>query len=97
MPRFALLVTVRAHPGQGDALAALLDVASRAAVEREPDCHAFHVGRTEGDPDEFTLFEMYTDAAALAFHHEQPHFLEFGAAAKDLIASKERRRIDLAN
>lgn len=95
MPRFALLVTLRTHPGKGDEVAALLGVAAAAAVREEPDCHAFHVGRTEDDPDEFTLFEMYTDAKALEYHHAQPHFLEFSAAAADLIASKERRRLAL--
>lgn len=95
MPDFALLVTVRTHPGKGDELAALLQTAAAAAVREEPECHAFHVGRSEDDPDEFTLFEIYTNAAALEYHHAQPHFLEFAAAAGDLIVAKERKRLAL--
>lgn len=95
MPRFALLVTLRTHPGRGDELVPLLREAAAAAVREEPDCHAFHVGRSEDDPDEFRLFEVYTDAAALEFHHGQPHFARFAEAAGPLIASKARTRLDL--
>lgn len=95
MPRFALLVHVRTHPGKGDQFAPLIARAASAAVDREPNCHHFHVGRDSADPDVFELFEIYGTAADLDFHHAQPHFLEFGEAAGHLILEKSSQRLDL--
>lgn len=95
MPRFALLVHVRVRPGSGDEFEVHIRRAAEAAVREEPECHHFHVGRDQDDPDRFELFEVYTDAAALEFHHGQPHFARFVEEAGGLILEKTRRRLDL--
>ncbi|MFT7678593.1 MAG: autoinducer 2-degrading protein [Planctomycetota bacterium] len=97
MPKFAIQVTMRVHDGQADAFLALIQTAAQAAVAKEPECHAFHVGQSEDDPHVFMLFEVYSDAAALAFHHQQEHFQEFRVAAADLIADKSATKLELFN
>ncbi len=93
-PQFALCVTVQVHPGRGDAFAPIIEKAAQAAEREEPGCHAFHVGRSEDDRDHFILFEVYDDAAALEYHHEQPHFKAFYEAAGEMIAAKSSVRLE---
>ena len=95
--RFALCVTVQVHPGQGDAFAPIIGEAAEAAVREEPGCHAFRVGRNEEDRDQFVLFEVYDDAAALEFHHAQPHFKTFFERAGDMILHKSAVRLSLGD
>jgi len=95
MSRFALLVTVRVHPGAAEEFRARILEAAATAVREEPHCHRFEVAQDEEDPQAFVLFEVYTDAAALAHHHGTPHFLAFQAQAGHLIAEKSRRRLTL--
>ena len=97
MNTLALLVHVQTHPGKGDEFEAHILEAAAAAVRAEPDCHQFHVGRDEADPDRFELFEVYTNAASLAFHHEQPHFKAFGERAGHLILEKSSQRLRLVS
>lgn len=97
MPSFAIQVTMRVHDGQADAFLSLIQSAAQAAVAKESECHAFHVGQSEDDPHVFVLFEVYSDAAALAFHHKQEHFLQFRAQAGDLIAEKSAIRLELVS
>jgi quinol monooxygenase YgiN len=95
MNRFALLVTVRVHPGRAEDFLLRIREAAAAAVREEPHCLSFEVAQDEADPDLFVLFEVYTDAAALAHHHTTPHFLTFQAQAGPWIAEKTRRRLTL--
>lgn len=96
MPHFALLVDLSVHPGRGDDFAPLIEKAAAAAVANEADCHQFHVGRDQADPDRFVLFEVYENAGSLDQHHKEPHYLEFIASAGELIAKKTGTPLDLA-
>ena len=51
----------------------LLAVASR----QEPGCINYIPHHLEGDPDTVLIYEQYQDAAALAAHHESPHFKQY--------------------
>jgi (4S)-4-hydroxy-5-phosphonooxypentane-2,3-dione isomerase len=95
MTRFALLVTVRVHPGTAAEFRDRILEAAATAVREEEHCHRFEVAQDEEDPEVFVLFEVYTDAAALAHHHATPHFKAFQAQAGHLIAEKSRRRLTL--
>lgn len=39
----------------------------------EPECHLFEIRQDLKDPTRFTLWECWTDRAALAAHYEMPH------------------------
>ena len=95
MSRFALLVTIRVHEGHVDAFRDGILRAAASAVREEPECHRFEVAQDEEDPTTFVLFEVYTNADALAHHHTTPHFLAFAQASKDWVADKSRRRLTL--
>ncbi|WPD18572.1 putative quinol monooxygenase [Thermaerobacter composti] len=41
---------------------------------REPGCRAYKVHRSLDHPDEFLLYEVYDDEAALEAHWQTPHF-----------------------
>jgi len=95
MTRFALLVTIQVRPEHVDAFREGILEAAAAAVREEPECHRFDVAQDEEDPATFVLFEVYTNADALAHHHTTPHFLEFAQRSKDWVADKSRRRLVL--
>ncbi len=95
MNRFALLVTVRVHPGRAEAFLQKIREAAATAVREEEHCLRFDVAQDESDPNLFVLFEVYTDAAALAHHHATAHFITFQAQAGPWIAEKTRRRLSL--
>ncbi|MEM7305464.1 MAG: putative quinol monooxygenase [Planctomycetota bacterium] len=97
MTRFALLVTLRVKPGTAGEFLPHILAAAEAAVREEPDCHQFHVSQDEDDADTFFLYELYTDAAALEFHHKQPHFLKLHEQAGHLIVDKSRSRLTVHN
>lgn len=95
MPRFALLVTIRVRPDAVDEFAAAIRTAAETAVREEEHCLRFEVAQDEADPALFVLFEVYTDAAALAHHHTTPHFLAFQEVARAMIVEKTRQRLTL--
>ncbi|MGE0501470.1 MAG: putative quinol monooxygenase [Rhizobiaceae bacterium] len=61
--------TMKAKPGQGDAVVALL---FEAPVFDDPDCKVFLIGRSKSDPDVVFVTEGWVSEAAHA---------EFGATA----------------
>jgi quinol monooxygenase YgiN len=72
-----VVATLRAAPGKGDALAALL-VEQTAVVRREePGCLMYTPHRSTTDPDRFVFFESYRDEAAFAAHRTSPHLAVF--------------------
>jgi len=95
MNRFALLVTVRVHPGAADEFRRRIQDAAATAVREEEHCLRFEVAQDEEDPLSFVLFEVYTDAAGLAHHHTTPHFQAFLKEAGHLMAERARRRLTL--
>lgn len=95
MTRFALMVTLRVRPDSVDAFRERILAAAEAAVREEEHCLRFEVAQDEEDPATFVLYEVYTDAAALAHHHTTPHFLAFQREAGPLVLEKTRRRLVL--
>ncbi len=72
-----VVARLRAAPGMGDALAALL--VEQAAVVRagEPGCIAYRLHRSPSDPDAFLFYEAYVDEAALDTHRASPDLARF--------------------
>jgi quinol monooxygenase YgiN len=88
MPKYAIFVTIKVKPGAADTFRALIVQNAQAARTREPDCRAFFVSTAENDPETFHFFEVYNTKAALEVHRQQPHFVEYFSAAKDLIRER---------
>jgi len=78
-----MIAHVRAAPGKGDALAALLTEQAGVILRTEPGCIYYRLHRSTDDPDVFVFYEAYVDKAAVEAHHNSPH-----------IAAYRKRRLD---
>ncbi len=95
MSQFAIFVTIKLKPGLGDAFRPHILENAAAAVRDEPACHQFQVLTAEDDPDTYHFYEVYSDAAALDRHREQPHYKKFIAATQDMMAERIIARLSL--
>lgn len=85
-----ILVTARMTcvPGREEAfIAAATDVIARTTAE-EPGCEAYRCSRDIIDPAEFVFVEEWQDGASLNQHVSTPHYREFAAGAKEMIAKQ---------
>lgn len=73
----SLIVTIEAAPETVGQFTTFLTAAAEASRTTEPGCRRFEVTRLDGQPNVFTLAELYDDRAALEAHRLTPHFLLF--------------------
>jgi quinol monooxygenase YgiN len=73
----AVIARIRAAPGKGDALAALLVEQAAVVRKTEPGCLAYRVHRSTGDPELFAFYETYVDDAAFDAHRKSPHLAAY--------------------
>ena len=97
MSRFAIIVTIKLKSGMAEAFKPHILANAQAAVRDEPDCHLFYVSQSEDDPDTFVFYEVYTNAAALEVHREQPHFKKFYEDANHMVADRSIQRVTVLN
>jgi len=97
MTRFAIIVTIKLKPGTAEEFKSHILANAEAAVRDEPDCHLFHVMQSRDNVDTFYFYEVYTDAAALDRHREQPHYKKFSATAGHLIEERILQQVDVIN
>ena len=95
MSRFAIFVTFKLKPGTGEAFRPHILENATAAVRDEPGCFQFQVLTAEEDPDTYHFYEVYSDPAALDSHRQQPHYLKFIEATKDMITERIIQRCSL--
>jgi autoinducer 2-degrading protein len=95
--RFAIVVTIKLHAGKAEEFKPHILANAAAAVRDEPDCHLFHVLQSEDDADTFLFYEVYTDAASLDVHREQPHFKKFYQDANHMVAQRSIQRVTVQN
>jgi quinol monooxygenase YgiN len=69
---YALIVSLQAKPGSGDALNELL-LSGVEGTRAEPGCLAYHLNRDRLDPDSFSFYESYTGLDAFRRHLEAPY------------------------
>jgi quinol monooxygenase YgiN len=72
-----VVAKVRAAPGKGDALAALLAEQAAAVRASEPGCLAYRPHRSTADPELFIFYEQYQDDAAFDAHRANPNLAAF--------------------
>ena len=68
---------IRAAEGKGDALAALLSEQAGVVRAAERGCAAYRLLRSVRDPELFTFYEVYEDAAAFEVHRAAPHLATY--------------------
>jgi len=95
MSQFAIFVTLKLKPGTGARFRPHILENATAAVRDEPDCHQFQVLTAEDDPDTYHFYEVYSDAAGLDRHREQPHYKKFIAATQEMIEERIIQRCSL--
>ena len=78
-----VVAKLRAAPGKGDALAALLVEQCGVVRATEPGCTAYRLHRADGDPDLFLFYEAYVDDAAFEAHRRSPHLAAFRKRRED--------------
>ena len=59
MTRFGLIGKIKAHPGQGDALAEVLLGAAREMQGSVPGCESYVIARAPDDPDAIWVTEVW--------------------------------------
>ena len=72
-----VVAEIRAAPGKGDALAALLVEQAAAVRGSEPGCLVYRPHRSATDPELFLFYETYADDAAFDAHRQSPHVARY--------------------
>lgn len=78
-----MIARLRAAPGKGDALAALLTEQAGVVRRTEAGCLYYRLHRSNDDPDLFVFYEAYVDAAALDVHRNSPHIAAYRKRRQD--------------
>ena len=61
-------------PGTGDTVEENLRKMAVEVKKSEPGCAFYQASRSQENPDNFLLYEHYTDQESLEAHRETPHF-----------------------
>lgn len=90
---FVVMVRITAKDGEADAVAKILQNLAAPSMA-EPGMKFFMPYRSDDDPSQFFVYEIYEDASGWDAHNASPHFL---AAVDDLVAkAAHRERIPFA-
>lgn len=83
----AVIATLQAKAGQGDALAAAVAKAAPLVRSDEPGCSFYQPVRSPNNPDLIKVLEIYDTDEAIAAHREAPHFQVLKEALGTLLAA----------
>lgn len=86
----SLSVSLQIHENRIPAFLAALSENRRGALQDEPGCLQFDIGRDVDHPDVFHLYEVYRDDTALEEHRSAPHFERWRQVAGDFIVEGSR-------
>lgn len=75
----SIVATLKAKPGQEEALKTAALQLAAAVRANEPSCLLYTLSQGE-DKSSFVFMERYVDEAALAFHRTTEHFKTLGRA-----------------
>lgn len=95
MTQEVLLVEFRIAVGRVDDFAAAIDENARASLAHEPGCRRFDVCRDPADRQNFVLYEIYDDEAAVQAHLRAEHFVRMDRACAAWVEHKSVRRLQL--
>ncbi len=72
-----ILAQFKVQPGKEDEAEKALNEMAAAVEANEPGALAYIMHRSQKDPDEITVFEVYADAEALNAHGQTSHMAQF--------------------
>ncbi|HEU4759285.1 MAG TPA: putative quinol monooxygenase [Dehalococcoidia bacterium] len=75
-----ILARFRVQPGKEAEAEQALRAMAAAVESNEPGALTYIFHRSQQDPAEITVFEVYTDAEAFATHGQSPHMGQLRAA-----------------
>lgn len=81
----ATLVSLRAVRGKGDELAELLAIGRDIVAQTEPGTLYWVALRSESDPHEFAIFDLFADASGRAAHFEGQVAAALQSRASELV------------
>jgi quinol monooxygenase YgiN len=81
-----VVAKLRAKPGKGDELEALLIEQVKAVRGAEPDCLVYRLHRSPKDRDLFFFYEQYRSRDAFDLHRKAPHLAAFRDRRDPLVA-----------
>jgi quinol monooxygenase YgiN len=81
-----VVAKLRAKPGKGDELEALLIEQVKAVRDAERDCLVYRLHRSSGDRDLFLFYEQYRSREAFDVHRKAPHLAAFRDRRDPLVA-----------
>ncbi|GAB4240257.1 MAG: hypothetical protein Kow0032_27780 [Methyloligellaceae bacterium] len=91
----AIIVDFEAKPGHGaDLRDALLAQASNSKTH-EPGCRHFDVVANPDNPEQFLLYELYDDAAAVEAHRAADYYARFRETIDPIVARRDFRQWEL--
>lgn len=84
-------------PGSGDSIEENLKKMAVEVKQSEPGCLLYHACRSTDNPDNFLLYEHYSDQAAFEGHRTTPHFQSIiEGTIIPLLKKRERALYELA-
>lgn len=86
----AIVVTLEANPGKTEALLEALE-ANAVGSRQEPGCHKWEYSQHVDNCNQFAIYEIYDDEAAIKAHKSSEHFLAWVERIQtgELIANKQ--------
>ncbi len=75
-----ILARFKVQPGKEDEAEKAISEMAVAVQANEPGALAYIMHRSQKDPSEITVFEVYADAEAFDAHGQSPHMGQFRAA-----------------
>ena len=81
---YALFVTVNIKEGYAEEFAAASLGDGQGSVRDEENCFRFDILRNPDNPNQFYLYEVYTDRAGHATHREQPHYTAWRSSVEHM-------------
>ena len=92
---YSIIVTNVLYPNSADEYLHAMCENARASVASEEGCLRFDVLRDQSGSDSFHLYEIYTDAAALALHKQTDHYKTCRQVIEKLVKRQSVIRGDL--
>lgn len=87
----AIIVDIEARPGQGDALRAALLTQGENSKKHEEGCRYFDLCVNPENSEQFMLYELYNDEAAIEAHRATDYYIAFREATEPLVKSRDLR------
>jgi quinol monooxygenase YgiN len=88
---YAIFVSIKIKPGFRDRFIEASFGDAQGAVRDEPACFRFDILQNAEDPDQFHLYEVYENEAAMGPHRDSPHYKKWRETVQDWFEGETQR------